>query len=74
MQMKKTIFVLVLLQCAVLVNVEGQRIISVDYNKVAGKLNTMFKQNARRFCKHTRMVLTRTILMRTYLRHSFKQM
>lgn len=41
--MKKIILVLVLLQCITLVNVKGQRTITVDVNKVSGKLNTMFK-------------------------------
>jgi xylan 1,4-beta-xylosidase len=41
--MKKIAFVLVWLQCTVLANVKAQRTISVDYNKVSGELNTMFK-------------------------------
>lgn len=41
--MKRIILVLVLLQCLTLVNVKGQRTITVDVNKVSGKLNTMFK-------------------------------
>jgi len=40
--MKKIIWVLVVLQFAFFVKVNGQRAINVDLNKTSGKLNTMF--------------------------------
>lgn len=42
--MKKTALLLLILQTTASVAIIAQRTINVDYNKVAGKLNTMFKE------------------------------
>ncbi|MEO6233311.1 MAG: glycoside hydrolase [Ferruginibacter sp.] len=42
--MKKTVWVLLILQVAISVNVIAQRTIKVDFNKSSGKLNTMFNE------------------------------
>src|SRR5665811_262661 len=44
MQMKKEVLLLWILQVAVSINVIAQRTINVDYNKISGKLNTMFNE------------------------------
>jgi xylan 1,4-beta-xylosidase len=44
MQMKKAVLLLWILQVAVSINVIAQRTINVDYNKISGKLNTMFNE------------------------------
>src|SRR5665811_582386 len=44
MQMKKAVLLLWILQVTVSINVIAQRTINVDYNKISGKLNSMFNE------------------------------
>jgi xylan 1,4-beta-xylosidase len=42
--MRKTVLLLLILQAAASATITAQRTLNIDYNKVAGKLNTMFKE------------------------------
>ena len=42
--MKKAVLILLILQVAVSINLLAQRTIDIDYNRISGKLNTMFNE------------------------------